>query len=345
MSAGVPTSVAQGHGRTSGLDGLRIVAALLVVAFHLHSVNAISFGPFDPVVRGGDTGIYLFFALSGYLLYRPFLLGPVGLGSYGLKRAARILPGYFLALAGLTLITGNRLPVDNPLPFLTISASYDIPLRGFLGNAWTLSAEILFYVALPVLAVLARGRAVQVLAGLGIASFCAAIVQQATLSSSTEWLVGAFPFVFYAFVPGMLLAAYQVERPAAFDRLAAWPTLALGVALIVMAAVAHTAPATALTGIGSALVIGWLLHHPLPGARILAFGGGASYSLYLWHKDAFIAFGPAVGLAVAILAATFSWVVVERPTLDVVHRFISRRRGAPAVAEPALEPAIAVTGS
>jgi peptidoglycan/LPS O-acetylase OafA/YrhL len=331
-------TLAAGHARTSGLDGLRVLAALLVVAFHMRWIDGVQFGPLDPIVRGGDTGIYLFFALSGYLLYRPFVVGSVELRSYGLKRAARILPGYFVALAGLTLITGNPLPVENPLPFLTMSASYDIPLRGFLGNAWTLSAEILFYVALPLLAVLARARGVHAIAGLAAASFSAALVLQATLSTSTEWLFGAFPFVFYAFAPGMLLAAYQVERPAAFARLAGSPALGLGIALIAVGAIAHTSPATALTSIGSALLIGWLLHHPLPGARLLAFGGGASYSLYLWHKDAFIAFGPALGLAVASVAAALSWLVVERPTLEVVHRVVSRRRTAKPIGEGLFEP-------
>jgi peptidoglycan/LPS O-acetylase OafA/YrhL len=132
------------RGRSSGLDGLRAFACLLVVAFHLHTVSGVSFGPLDPVIRGGDSGVWLFFALSGYLLYKPFVQGSVDLVGYGLKRAGRIVPGYFVALAGLTLITGSRLPIDHPLPYLTMSASYDIPLRGFLGNAWTLAAEVLF---------------------------------------------------------------------------------------------------------------------------------------------------------------------------------------------------------
>ena len=66
------------RGRSSGLDGLRALAALLVVAFHLNTVSGVSFGPLDVIIRGGDTGVYVFFALSGYLLYKPFLQGPGG---------------------------------------------------------------------------------------------------------------------------------------------------------------------------------------------------------------------------------------------------------------------------
>ena len=94
--------------RSSGLDGLRVFAALFVAAFHLKTVSGVSFGPLDPIVQGGDSGVYLFFALSGYLLYRPFVRGPVDLTGFALKRAGRILPGYYVALVGLTILTGNR---------------------------------------------------------------------------------------------------------------------------------------------------------------------------------------------------------------------------------------------
>src|SRR5215213_7788005 len=129
--------------RHSGLDALRVLACALVIVFHAHTVAGVSFGPLDPFVAGGDTGVYLFFALSGYLLYRPFLTRDVDLWSYGLKRAGRIVPGYFVALGCLTLLTRSPLPLESPLAYLTMSATYSIPLRGFLGSAWTLSAELL----------------------------------------------------------------------------------------------------------------------------------------------------------------------------------------------------------
>lgn len=314
------------RGRNAGLDALRVLAALLVVAFHLRVVSGVQFGPLDPLVQGGDSGVYIFFALSGYLLYRPFLMGPVDLRSFALKRAARILPGYFVALTGLMVLTGSPLPVDNPLPFLTMSASYDIPLRGFLGNAWTLSAEILFYVSLPILAALVRGREGKLLAALAFASFLAGVVYAETFSPAAAWLIGTYPLVFYSFVPGMLVAVLEVTRPEAFARLGGWPALVAGIALIGGGAAVRTIPMTLLSGAGTALLIGWLLHHRLPGAKYLVFAGGASYALYLWHKDAFIAFGPIGGLLIAVVASALSWVIVERPTLDTVHAYVRRQR-------------------
>jgi Predicted acyltransferases len=321
------------RGRSSGLDGLRAFACLLVVAFHLHTVSGVSFGPLDVIIRGGDSGVYLFFALSGYLLYKPFLRGTVRLGDYGLKRAGRILPGYFVALAGLAVLTGSRLPVEHPLPFLTMTASYDIPLRGFLGNAWTLSAEILFYLSLPLIARLAEGRQMLVLGGLALASGVAATIHRLALSDANSWMIGTFPLVFYAFVPGMFLAVLEVRRPTTFARLSGGAYLVVGIVCLIFGTLTTILPVSLATGVGTALVMGWLLQHRLPWSRALVFAGGASYALYLWHKDMFTSFGPGVGLVIAVAASALSWALVERPILARIHAATTRRRLRPA-AEP-----------
>ena len=314
------------RGRSSGLDGLRAVACLLVVAFHLHTVNGVSFGPLDVIVRGGDSGVWLFFALSGYLLYKPFLRGPVELVGYGLKRAGRIVPGYFVALIGLAVLTGSRLPIEHPLPYLTISSAYDIPLRGFLGNAWTLSAEILFYLTLPWIARLAAGREVKVLVGLALTSMAAATIHRLVLSDANVWLLGTYPLSFYAFVPGMLLAVLESRQHAAFESLRHPAFLAMGAVFLLVGAVSSWLPVAIATGLGTALAMGFMLQHRLPFARTLGFVGGASYALYLWHKDAFIAFGPWAGLAIAVVASALSWALVERPILRLAHWLAALRR-------------------
>jgi len=320
--------------RSSGLDGLRVFAALFVAAFHLKTVSGVSFGPLDPVVQGGDSGVYLFFALSGYLLFKPFLRGPVDVTSFALKRAGRIVPGYFVALIGLTILTGDRLALEHPLPFLTMSASYDIPLRSFLGNAWTLSAEILFYLTLPLIALAARGREVRLLVGLGVLSAIAGMTHRLAINDENAWMIGTFPLVFYTFVPGMLLAVLEVKHPARFHHLRKWPILAMGIGLIVFGALTTILPISLATGVGTALVMAWCLHHPLPWARALSFGGGASYAVYLWHKDAFIAFGPLLGMALTLVAAGLSWALVERPILAQVHAIDARRRRAGLTTRP-----------
>jgi peptidoglycan/LPS O-acetylase OafA/YrhL len=311
--------------RSAGLDLLRAAACVLVTIFHLRTVLGVDFGPLNRIVEGGDAGVFVFFALSGYLLYRPFVRGNVDLGEYSLKRAARILPGYFVALVALTAITQNRLPLEHPLPYLTMTSSYNIELRGFLGNAWTLSAELIFYVLLPVFARLAAGDEIRRLAIVGLASVTASLVFLLSYNDDISWLTGAFPFVAYAFVPGMLLAVIEIKHPSVFAKLhAPWVPI-VGLAGILVETQLRAWPIALGAGIGTPLLMGWLLSIQVPYARFLSFAGGASYALYLWHKDLFISFG-VVGLAIALVGSAASWALIERPILERAHALGARRR-------------------
>src|SRR5690349_3220455 len=108
-STGVANPARAVDHRSAGLDFLRALAAVLVVVFHLRTMLVVDFGPLNRIIEGGNSGVFIFFALSGYLLYKPFLAGDVDLRSYSLKRAARILPGYFVALGALLILTRSEL--------------------------------------------------------------------------------------------------------------------------------------------------------------------------------------------------------------------------------------------
>ena len=164
------------------------------------------------------------------------------------------------------------------------------------------------------------------LGGLAIVSVCAATYHRLVISPDNAWINGTYPLVFYAFVPGMLLAVLDVQHPEQLARLRHRPYLVIGIAYVVLGALTTILPVALATGFGTALLMGWLLNHRLPGARVLGFAGGASYALYLWHKDAIIAFGPLVGLAITLVASALSWALLERPILARIHAFDARRR-------------------
>jgi peptidoglycan/LPS O-acetylase OafA/YrhL len=98
------------------LDGYRALAALSVVLFH--TVSTLGLGSTrwwgELILPMGSFGVSVFFLLSGFLLYRPFVLAAVKrspsprLGVYYTRRFFRILPGYWLALAGLFFVFGVR---------------------------------------------------------------------------------------------------------------------------------------------------------------------------------------------------------------------------------------------
>lgn len=91
------------------LDVIRASAEVMVFGCHLVTYAVVSLPmPLAWWTQGLKGGVLLFFVLSGYLLYRPFLDGPVDLRRYVILRGARILPAYWIALAGTTVMSGDR---------------------------------------------------------------------------------------------------------------------------------------------------------------------------------------------------------------------------------------------
>lgn len=117
----------QRDGRLAGPDAMRAAACLLVLVHHL--VLRIDISQVNPgvqsalvVARFGNFGVAIFFVLSGYLLARPFWSALDGrrpmpdMKTYVVRRAARILPGFWVALtAGFILsitLFGHPLTAD-----------------------------------------------------------------------------------------------------------------------------------------------------------------------------------------------------------------------------------------
>lgn len=151
------------------LDGLRAIAALSVVLTHVAFLTGevISTGPFAPLLSRLNFGVTLFFLLSGFLLYRPFVRAALtgrpapGLGRFWLRRALRIFPAYWLALAVLVPVAGTTsFDARDLVAYATLTHTYtDAPGDPALTQMWTLVVELGFYLVLPVLArVSLRGR-------------------------------------------------------------------------------------------------------------------------------------------------------------------------------------------
>ena len=94
------------------LDSVRAIAALSVLVFHASFWSEITLTGSDraPFLSRLDVGVTIFFVLSGFLLYRPFvrarLLGtpPPRAIAYGWRRVLRIVPAYWLALTVIALV-------------------------------------------------------------------------------------------------------------------------------------------------------------------------------------------------------------------------------------------------
>ena len=126
-------------GHLFALDGLRGLAALTVLLEH-------TVGEF---IGLGRAGVFLFFALSGFLLVRPFVLYPEstltmkGISQYLVKRLRRILPMFYFMITIVYLLNGKT--ADAMRQYLLIQAD---------GHYWTVLHELYFYLLLPFLALL-----------------------------------------------------------------------------------------------------------------------------------------------------------------------------------------------
>lgn len=146
--------------RFSGLDGLRAVGALMVVVTHVSAHTATSFTePFGGLLSRFDAGVALFFVISGFLLYRPYVAARLTgsraphTGGYLWRRALRILPVLWITVAGVWLLFDHGTPTSLYLRHALLIHIY-WPGNWVLGltQMWSLAVEAAFYLALPLLA-------------------------------------------------------------------------------------------------------------------------------------------------------------------------------------------------
>lgn len=148
--------------RFPALDGLRAIGALAVLTTHVgfQSGDALS-GPFAGILSRLDIGVALFFAISGFLLYRPHVVAwfeetepPLAL-PYLRNRALRILPALWVAvlLAALLVPHDRAVTWASYLRHATFTQIYvDAPAADGLTQMWSLATEVAFYLLLPLLA-------------------------------------------------------------------------------------------------------------------------------------------------------------------------------------------------
>jgi peptidoglycan/LPS O-acetylase OafA/YrhL len=228
------------------MDSLRGIAALTVVAIHV----ALPSGRLNPGVGGIryvgrlDVGVAIFFLISGFLLYRPFVKARA-LGepqpstrAYLWRRALRIVPAYWLALTvtalalGLhSVFTGRGLWTYYGFAQIYSNAS-DI---GGISQAWTLCVEVTFYLFLPLWAWIVRRARVPELAGCALL-FAAAVAWKIPFVAGHDpipatWALRALPAFLDHFALGMAMAVLSVRwqeqgLPRGVRLLDRWPGLA-----------------------------------------------------------------------------------------------------------------------
>jgi peptidoglycan/LPS O-acetylase OafA/YrhL len=181
-------------GTIPALDGVRALACLAVMGYHINLI-AHSAGLWVParhpliasILLSGSSGVTLFFVLSGFLLFLPYVRAMLvnapwpDARIFYVRRALRILPGYY---ASLFLIVMLQQPQyleprhwrDLLLFLLLLMDATPATFQRINGPYWTLAIEWQFYLLLPLIAlgirfaarrVSGRRRVVAVMACLG----------------------------------------------------------------------------------------------------------------------------------------------------------------------------------
>jgi len=148
----------------SELESIRGIAILLVFLLHAHGM-AFPDGTgkatiLQSFILAGNTGVTLFFVLSGFLLSIPFLKAngnprPPSTRKYFLSRVLRILPLYYFMIVVTVLVTGNISETIPAVAFIFIG--FDV--FPFSVVWWTLATEVQFYLLLPIIMLLMRAPA------------------------------------------------------------------------------------------------------------------------------------------------------------------------------------------
>ena len=148
------------------IDGLRAVAVLSVLAFHMGITR----------IRGGYVGVDVFFVISGYLI-SSIVFHEIATSRYSIvgfyeRRIRRIFPalfamlGVFSVFAAIYLLPAELVNYSKSMLASTASGSnfyfwqhsgyFDAPLSQPLLHTWSLAVEEQFYISFPIFLVLVR---------------------------------------------------------------------------------------------------------------------------------------------------------------------------------------------
>ncbi len=207
-----------------GIHGLRGIAALAVVLFHLVHVGGIKTPIFlECIGRDFGFGVHLFFILSAFSLMHstgPRIYMPGWLSQYFIKRFFRIAPLFYFMLAlwlavGLIKGTGAKDPIGI---FLNLTFTFGfIPQSGIVWGGWSVGVEMIFYAVFPVALLLIRSHksalVLLVLSILATTALRAALHDQYMAldpAAQFDWSYFSFPSNMCFFVMGIYV--YQLGK-------------------------------------------------------------------------------------------------------------------------------------
>jgi peptidoglycan/LPS O-acetylase OafA/YrhL len=361
--------------RLNVLDGLRGAAMSLVVLGHLWPgwvrPVAISIVP-----RGAEFGLDLFFFVSGFGIFYLFVRATVeggpeqNLRDFVVRRVAKIFPSYYLCIVAVVALGWwNRDPGLAPLGVQILAHVFFLQnlfpqtLYGLDGVMWSLAVECEFYLLFAYTRKLATRRPLAYVATLiAIATVYRCWATRAPASIG-DFLDSQLPAMLDMFAFGMLCAyLYRYTRKyhsALAQRHTFWTVIAVVASLaiygqffvvvaanndphfpVLLAPFVRTVDGLLIAIFATASLFAVERWRRVIGNRALAFVGGISYNVYLYHQVVFLQllhhFGPsvspgrraaigAVAVAGTLVLAAFLKRYYEQAFIDYARRFETGR--------------------
>jgi peptidoglycan/LPS O-acetylase OafA/YrhL len=214
-----------GNPRFALFDSLRAIAVLAVITFHVVSLSGALARRVvgDVAAMLGSQGPILFFVISGFLLYRPYVAARAAgapapsIGRYARRRVLRIVPAYWLALTALALFPGitGVFSGDWWRYYLFLQLYWQDTVTGGIPVAWTLCVEASFYLVLPFWALAARRFGVELRALAVVAAGGAAVQVAAARNELSDLLATTLLGQCTWLALGMALAVASVRAERA----------------------------------------------------------------------------------------------------------------------------------
>ena len=300
------------------IQGLRAIAALMVVSVHIFQANAPLHTHWArPIVSVvGGAGVDIFFVISGFIIYHVVQRSISSMEiegkrravfEFAMKRFVRIYPLYWIVFGAACLIMAWA-PLTEPPhePMFKLLALVDNVPNFRVYVAWTLTFEVYFYAVVALSLLVFEKRAI-----VGVTTWIAIVGVVALLGL---WIPWAKPtdFVFAPLLLEFLLGiavAMLIDRGFVRFHAALWVAaliwMAIGLKFLMPSLfeqnVAHWGRLVATTrsfalhvvgcGIPAAIIVYGLVVFEIRQRwimpRVLQYLGNASYSIYLWHAVVF----------------------------------------------------------
>lgn len=307
--------------RLGVLDGLRGIAVLLVLWYHVWQISWLPapLSTFQFIPETGFIGVDLFFFLSGFVIAYPFVKAqhaqrpPPAWGHFYYRRFIKIVPSYVLSIVALIAIGYSHFASwsvalgDIVTHLLFIHTWWSETSGSINGVLWTLAVEVEFYAIFPLVWWLFRRNAwLTTFALIAVSLSFRVYAQSCCIHTSAPLMLENLPSYIDVFAFGML-AAYLYVRScgAADDRRVQYAATVVAFVAIVAAAVdlqhlwlvraqpdwpttwvvyhrTFTAAAFCAVALGSLMSVPiWRRALANP---VLLFYGAISYNLYLYHQ-------------------------------------------------------------